>query len=151
MTDWSIGRLQGSRQKHKQNPKSGHLAWISAASIPGHLKSCNSGYYPQRLNAPWNKQLPPRLMFTVAQWLSEAAVNLKLPTWLNSRGTTPPVSMTEQSVLWVKLTQTSVRIQQNHGLPCTSQLWLIWFSLSESVDSPQRWEIPTTRSKAVMW
>lgn len=75
-TDWPISGQQGSSQKHEQKTKSGRLAWISAASTSGHLKSCNSGYYPQRLNALGNNQLPLRLMFTVAQWLNEAAVKL---------------------------------------------------------------------------
>lgn len=82
----SVGSRKG-KQTHKEEPKSGCLAWTSAASISGHLKSCNSGCCPQRLNALWNNQLPPRLMFTGARWSCNEA--LKLLTWLNSRGNEP--------------------------------------------------------------
>lgn len=71
---WSWQRL--AHQWEAEKTKSALLAWISVASISRRLKSCNIGYYPQRLNAPWNNQLPPRLMFTVAQGFNEAAMKL---------------------------------------------------------------------------
>lgn len=130
---------------HKEKTKSGRLAWISAASISGHLKSCNSGCYPQRLNALWTNQLPPRLMFTGAQWSFKTPDLTKFPR-------SNPASLHDRTKCILSKTDStaSENTTKTQGVPCTPRLWLIWFSLSESVDSPQRSKI-TTRSKAVMW